>query len=189
MPARSDIDVTPAEPPNPRASRMIALDQVDNAVLIEGIALWRSLCAGHSYPSRTAITARLLKPLLRNTTLLRVVDGGRDYEYRVVGDAFVMAHGRSFQGLCWSQIQRLSPGFYAYIKPIYDQVVQTGMPLATRGWIERGAESKGHVYCEYVYLPLGGEETGVDHILIFAVYLRQDGIEHVSPAIIGSFAD
>jgi len=120
---------------------------------------------------------------------LRVIEGGRDYEYRVVGDAFVMAHGRSFQGKYWSEVERLSPGFYAYIKPIYDHVVRTGEPLATRGWIERGAGSKGHVYCEYVYLPLGSAETGVDYILIFAVYLRRDGIEHVACAIRGSFGE
>lgn len=172
----------------PRASRTIALDQVDNPILLEGVGLWQSLSDG-AYPSRNAISARLLKPFLRNTTLLKVLDGGRDYEYRVVGDAFVLAHGRSFQGLKWSETAKLSPGFQAYIKPIYDAVVATGKPMATRGWIERGAHSSGHVYCEYVYLPLGTPENGVDHILIFAVYLRRDGVSRVAPALTGSFAD
>jgi hypothetical protein len=164
---------------DPRTCRVIALSEIDDATLLEGLALWRSLCGGRKYPPRSAVTPRILKPLLRNTMLLRVIDGGRDYEYRIVGDAYVMAHGVSFQGKCWSQIENLSPGFHAYVKPIYDKIVRAGEPLATRGWIERGADSTGHVYCEYIYLPLGASDGSVDHILVFAVYIRRDGLEHV----------
>jgi hypothetical protein len=123
--------------------------------------------------------------LMRNVTLLRVVDGGRDYEYRIVGDAYVLAHGVSFQGKCWSDTALLSPGYKAYIKPIYDKIVQDEEPIATRGWIERGAGGSGTVYSEYVFLPLG--HAKVDHILIIAVYLRKDGIEHVAGSLAGSF--
>ena len=119
------------------------------------------------------MTARVLRSVLRNITLLRVIDGGRDYEYRVVGDAYVMAHGMSFQGKCWSETEALSPRHYAAIKPVYDSVVRSGEPVATRGWIERGAQTDEHVYCEYVYLPLGTEETGVDHIMALAVYVSR----------------
>jgi len=119
------------------------------------------------------MTARVLRSILRNVTLLRVIDGGRDYEYRVVGDAYVMAHGISFQGRRWSETEALSPGHYAAIKPVYDSVVRSGEPVATRGWIERGAHTDERVYCEYVYLPLGTEETGVDHIMAVAVYVSR----------------
>lgn len=174
--------------PPARVCRVIALDLVDNPLLLEGIALWRSLAGDNPYPARSDITARVLKPLLRNVSLLKVVDGGQDYEHRIVGDAFVMAHGRSCQGMLWSETVKLFAGFRDFIKPIYDGVVRNGEPIATRGWIERGAGSTGHVYCEYVYLPLGSAETGVDHILIFAVYLKRDGIGQNDPAITGSFA-
>lgn len=171
-----------------RTSRHISLDEVDNAVLLDGIALWKSLCAGKKYPSRSAVTPRAIKLLLRHTMLVRVIDGGADYDYRIVGDAYVMAHGTSFQGRKWSELRIVSPGFQKAIKGVYDRVVQDGAPVATRGWIERGAGSSGHVYSEYVFLPLGEETTGVDHILIFAVYVRRDGLEHVGAAIRGSFA-
>ena len=162
---------------NPRMCRCIPLTEVDNAVLLGGLALWQDLKGERRYPPRSAITPRMMKPILRNTTLLRVVNGGEDYEYRIVGDAYVMAHGQSFQGKRWSETASLSPGFYKFIKPVYDRVVQGGEPLALRGWIERGGASTGHVYCEYVYLPLG--EDCVGHILAVAVYLRSDGREHV----------
>jgi hypothetical protein len=109
--------------------------------------------------------------LLRNTTLLRVIDGGKDYEYRIVGDAYVMAHGVSFQGKRWSQTDKLSPGYHAMIKSIYDRVVRKAEPVAMRGWIERSGHTSELIYSEYVFLPLGiGDET-VDHILVFAVYV------------------
>jgi len=122
------------------------------------------------------MTVRALRSLLRNITLLRVIDGGRDYEYRVVGDAYVMAHGISFQGKCWSDLKTLAPRHWATIKPIYDSVVRTGEPLATRGWIERGICTDEFVYCEYVYLPLGTEEGVVDHILAVAVYVTHGAL-------------
>jgi hypothetical protein len=168
-----------------RTSRCIALEAVDNSILLDGITLWRSLCRGQKFPSRNDVTPRALKGLLRNTTLVKVIDGGKDYEYRIVGDAYVLAHGTSFQGRLWSDTAKFSPGYKSYIKPIYDKVVREAQPVATRGWIERGVGSTGRVFCEYVFLPLG--ETDVDHILIFAVYLRRDGLEHVASGFTGSF--
>lgn len=165
---------------NPRVCRCISLGEVDNTVLLNALALWDGLKNGRRYPSRGAITPRILKPILRNTTLMKVIDGGADYEYRIVGDAFVMAHGHSFQGLLWSQTEKQSPGFHKFIKPIYDRVVREGEPLALRGWIERGGASTGHVFSEYLYLPLG--EGSVDHILAVAVYLRRDGLNHATPS-------
>lgn len=169
----------------PKRSRRIAIEEVDNPVLLEGIALWRHLCKGRKYPSRNDITPRVLRQLLRNTTLVKVVDGGNDYEYRIVGDAFVMAHGMSVQGRRWSDTAGLSAGYHDYIKPIYDEVVHDAATIATRGWIERGAGSKGHVWCEYVFLPLG--EAEVDHILIFAAYVGRDGLSHIDGSFSGSF--
>lgn len=168
-----------------RRCRRVAVEDVDNTILLDGIGLWRELSGARSYPSRKDITPRLLKPLLRNTTLVRVIDGGRDYEYRIVGDAYVMAHGVSFQGRLWSQIANVSPGYHKYIKPIYDEVVRDAAVIATRGWIERGSGSVGSVYCEYVFLPLGDVE--VDHILVFATYVRADGQAHVAGSYSGSF--
>lgn len=177
--SKMDIDGSlPGLDANPRVCRCIPLGDVDNAVLLNALQLWESLKDGHRYPPRSAITPRILKPILRNTTLIKVIDGGTDYEFRIVGDAYVMAHGHSFQGMRWSEIGTLSPGFQKYIKPIYDRVVREGDPLALRGWIERGGTSTGHVFSEYLYMPLGGAE--VDHILAVAVYLRRDGLDHAT---------
>lgn len=163
---------------SPRTNRRIALTELDNSVLLEGMALWRKMKGERRYPARNDISVRTLKPLLRNICLLKVIDCGQDYDYRIVGDAYVLAHGISLQGKLWSEARTIAPGYTAYIKPIYDEIVREAQPIATRGWIERLAGSKGHVYSEYLFLPLG--EGGVDHILIFAAYIRRDGLEHVA---------
>jgi hypothetical protein len=154
-------------------SQCIPLEEVDNSILCQGITLWGQLCSGRRFPARAEITPRELKPILRNTTLLRVIEGGRDYEYRIVGDAYVMAHGVSFQGRKWSETGQFSPGYHDAVKPVYDLVVSTGSPVATRGWIDKGKGAGERVYCEYVFLPLGTEEQGVDHILAIAVYIAR----------------
>lgn len=165
----------PDGPVNP-CSR-VPLAEVTHPILVQAVAFWRRLAAGRKFPARSEVTPRGLGNLLRNTELLRVVDGGMDYEYRIVGDAYVLAHGVSFQGKAWSQIGRLSPRFHRMIKPVYDSVVATGEPVATRGWIERGGATDEHIYCEYVYLPLGADGATVDHILIFAVYIPHDTLD------------
>jgi hypothetical protein len=175
MPTAVEIDRPPAASPFANDRQCIALSEINSPILQDGIALWRKLCGAGKYPAREDVTPRLLKGLLRNTSLLRVIEGGRDYEYRIVGDAFVQAHGRSYQGMLWSETATLSRGYHDRIKPVYDHVVQTGEPLATRGWIERGDGSSEKIYSEYVFLPLG--KTAVDHILIFAVYLPHENMD------------
>jgi hypothetical protein len=177
MSSTFEIDRSPAGSRDASDRQYVALSEVDSPILLSGIALWRGLCGERKFPERNDVTPRALKALLRYTTLLRVIDGGKDYEYRIVGDAYVMAHGVSFQGKLWSETAGVSPGYHARIKPVYDRVVREGEPLATRGWIERGNGSAGQIYCEYVFLPLGSEEEGVDHILVFAVYVPRDGVE------------
>jgi len=152
-------------------SHWIALEEIDSTVLLQGFAYWRGLCRTRKFPSRHDVAPRGLAGLLRHTTLLRVIDGGVDYEFRVVGDAYVMAHGTSFQGMCWSETERLSPGFHAMIKSTYDRVVRKGEPVATRGWIDRGGRGSELIYSEYLFLPLGEDDATVDHILVFAVYV------------------
>lgn len=173
--SKMDADGSLTLESDPRVCRCIPLAEIDNAILLSALKLWDELRGDRPYPARAAVTPRVLKPILRNTSLLKVIDGGADYEYRIVGDAYVMAHGHSYQGLRWSETAALAKGFHSFVKPVFDSVVRDGAPVATRGWIERGGQSTGHVYCEYVYLPLG--EGAVDHILVVAVYLRRGGSE------------
>jgi hypothetical protein len=159
-----------------KLSHRIALCEIDSTILLQGVAYWRGLCRERKFPSRNDVTPRGLAGLLRYTTLLRVIDGGKDYEFRIVGDAYVMAHGTSFQGKRWSETDKIARGYHAMIKSAYDRVVRKGEPVAMRGWIERGGRSSELIYSEYLFLPLGEDDTTVDHILVFAVYVPRESL-------------
>jgi hypothetical protein len=147
----------------------ITLDQVEAPVVRAGIGYWKRLCGQRKFPARTEVTPRDILGLLRNTILLRVVDDGADYEYRIVGDAHVIAHGFSAQGMRLSDLGAIAGGYEKVLKSLYDMPVRTSSPFAVRGWLARGEDE--FIYSETVLLPLGPDETTVDHVLNFSVYV------------------
>jgi hypothetical protein len=148
----------------------VALETLDDPLLIEGLAYWRKLCGARRFPARTDVTPRGLRHLARHTLLMRVIDGGADYEYRVVGDAHVMAHGISVQGMRWSDLYK-NIGVHALRrKPFYDRVVKKGEPLAVSGLMLADGGHRGPLHNTALLLPLGADNTAVDHILGISVY-------------------
>jgi hypothetical protein len=160
----------------------IPLDQVEAPVLRAGVGYWKRLRGARKYPSRGDVSPRDLVGLLRNTVLIRVLDGGGDYEYRIVGDAHVTAHGFSAQGQTLSQLNDLAPGYGMVLKGLYDYPVRTGLPLALRGWISKGEDESEFVYSESVFLPLGADDETVDHVLNFSVYVPHQAKPPLSAA-------
>ena len=153
---------------------VISLSDIDSPTLQLGITYWRDLCGDRKFPSRADVTPRGLGQLLRNTMLLRVIEGGKDFEYRIVGDAYAVAHGFSFQGLRLTQIREISAEYTDMVRPVYDFVVRDAEPVAVRGWVARGGLKTESIYAECVYLPLGPNEKTVDHILAFSVYVPRE---------------
>ena len=49
------------------------------------------------FPPRAEMSPRDMADMLRNTVLVRVLDGGEEFEFRIVGDAMVVAQGCSFR--------------------------------------------------------------------------------------------
>lgn len=156
------------------AYSIVPLAELDNPVLLQGLDYWRGLRGARNFPSRTEVTPRGLLGLLRNTKLLRVVDGGKDFQCRIVGDAYVMAHGYSFQGKNLSEDHEIAPGYAAAVTAIYKRVVGTAEPVAFRGWVGRSSRSVEQIYSEGVALPLGADGAIVDHILVFSVFVPRD---------------
>ena len=159
------------------APGIIALDDIESPIIRQGVAYWLALKGTRSYPARTDIKPRDLAPLLRNVTLIKVIDGGQDYEYRIVGDAHVSSHGFSMQGRRVSEVDEFSPGYGAVLKELYGRAVQARDVYAYRGWTERGGKDKPLVYGEGVFMPMGPDEATVDHVLNFSVYTSRDGFD------------
>ena len=159
------------------ASGIIALDAIESPIVRQGVEYWRALKGERSYPARSDMKPREMAPLLRNIVLLRLIDGGADYEYRIVGDAHVISHGFSMQGLKVSDVDRFSPGYGPVLKSLYDRAVRKREVYAFRGWMERGEKTKQYIYSESVFMPMGPDEATVDHVLNFSVYTPRDSYE------------
>jgi hypothetical protein len=145
----------------------IALSDIHSTIVHRGLAHWRHLKGTRRFPARGELLPRDLGDILRHTALVRLADGGSNFEVRLVGDAIVLAQGISFSGYSAAMIDELSPGYGAELRTIFRLIHATAEPLVFRGWYERNPGPKP-VYHETMFLPLG--DAAVDHILVVAAY-------------------
>lgn len=158
----------------------VSLDAVKtDPVIDEAYRYWISQRHGRKFPARSDVSPRGLKNLLRYTALIAVIDGGADYEYRIVGDACVLAHGYTPQGMRWSALDTHDSVFASQVRKIYDSTVNAGQPYAAQGYIARQLFApvswNDLVHCTLLCLPLGARDAAVDYLITFAHY-RFDAI-------------
>lgn len=151
-------------------SRRIPIDAADHPILQAGLAYWRGLCDGRKFPTRNDVSPRGLGTLIRNTALIRVIDGGADYEFRITGDAYVVAFGISLQGLRWSDLIGNGSIRTEQRRHFYEDAVRSGEPVAVTGMMESYGPDNRTIANSALFLPLGPDAQTVDHLLTFAVY-------------------
>lgn len=173
--AATVIALTKSVPEN--ASGIIPLDAIESPIVRQGVEYWSKLKGERAYPARADMKPRDMSPLLRNIVVIRILDGGADYEYRIVGDAHVISHGFSMQGLRVSDVDRYSPGYGPVLKSLYDRAVRRRDVYAFRGWMERGSKTKQFIYSESVFMPMGPNEGTIDHVLNFSCYTFRDSFD------------
>lgn len=160
-----------ASPLQPLLPQQIELAEIQNPAVRRALELWERLRGPRAFPARADLSPRQMPDLLRNIALVRVLEGGEDFQFRVIGDGIVVAQGASFQGMTTNEVDRILPGYGAALAGIYRRVLKSRRPLAFRGWYER--EADGHSFFhESISLPFGPDPATVDHILVAAVYAR-----------------
>ncbi len=157
--------------PTSSNGQQIELHDIQNPVVRRVYELWQQLRGSRSFPRREDITPRRMPELLRNIALVRVLDGGEEFQIRLVGDAIVQAQGATFHGMTTRQIDLVLPGYGSALARLYGDICKNRRPRAYRGWYERQAD-KHSFFHESVLLPLGPDDRTVDHVLIGAVYAR-----------------
>ena len=171
--ANSETMMRPVPESPDRPGGVIELDAVENPAVRAGIAYWRQIRGKRRFPSRADLKPRDIPHILRNISLLRAVGGG-DYEYRIVGDAHVVAHGFSMQGMRLSAIGKYAPGYDLLLKQIYDPVIKQRAAFAIKGWLLKGEKHQQYLHTESAFLPLGPDDEHVDHVLNFSIYIPGD---------------
>lgn len=147
----------------------VALNDLHHPLNRNGYALWQATAGARRFPARVEFTPRILRDYLRNLALVRVLDGGKDFEFRIVGDAIVSAQGGMMQGHTCSELDVVLPGYGMVLGAVFRRVCETKAPLALRGAYVRRADDMAILH-ESLVLPLGADETAVDHILVLGVY-------------------
>src|SRR5271155_4791031 len=142
---------------------------IRDPLLHQAMAVWNEHKGEGRFPSREAMTPRAMAPFLRNIVLVRVLENGKDYEFRIVGDAIVQVQGESFQGMTLTQIDAKLPGYGATLRPIYGKLVAEGEPRAYRGHVPNAPLKRAFSH-ESLLLPLGADGNSVDHILVVGAY-------------------
>ncbi|HEX2590599.1 MAG TPA: PAS domain-containing protein [Rhizomicrobium sp.] len=163
--------MAPQPAPDNSSTYVLTLDQVENPLVRTGVNYWRALRGDRRMPARPQLSPRDIAGILRHLVILRVLDDGTDYEYRLVGDAQVQAYGFNFQNLRISQIKSVAPEFGQLMLGIYELVRTTRDPFVVRGWIGKDIPDSKFVYHESAFLPLGQDGETVDHIVVVSSYV------------------
>jgi hypothetical protein len=163
-----DRDQTTGSFDRPPTTRVDTSD-IQNAQLRKAFELWTKLKGERPFPARSEISPRDLVDFLRHIVLVRVLDGGNEFQFRIVGDAIVLAQGHTFQGLTTAEIELQLPGYGKMVKRAYQRVYADRKPLLLRGWFEHASTKRAFLH-ETLGLPLGPDPETVDHILVVAVY-------------------
>lgn len=150
---------------------LIAYDTVENAITRTAAAYWTALRRYRALPARAQLAPRDMRAILSNVVLLRVIDDGRDYEYRIAGEAFVWAYSAQFRGLFLSDVEAVNPEHGERMRALYEHVRATAAPIGLQGWIGRNLPQARFVYHETVLLPFGDDGACVDHILIASFFV------------------
>jgi hypothetical protein len=154
----------------------ISLTEIASRELQEVISIWRTWCRDRPMPERDDVVPRGLGRLLPSISIVRVVRDEQDYEFRIIGGAHTQAYGVSQQSKKLSDVIVQAPGFGRRLKASLDEVVETLAPVAYRGKIGRDVGEARFVWLETVFLPVGGANDGVDHVMIATVYAPLGGV-------------
>jgi hypothetical protein len=152
-----------------RDTQKIEPSEIQNPLTRKAFEKWDRLRGTRRFPSRTDAAPRELSLLLRNIALVRVIQGGAEFEFRIVGDALVQAQPGLRAGLTTPQLDEEVPGYGTALRLIYQDVCDSRRPEAYRGFYQRSAD-KISFYHETLLLPLGTSDGVVDHILVVGVY-------------------
>jgi hypothetical protein len=142
-----------------------SLDAVESAPTRRCIAIWRLLRASRRFPAHDDLELKDITDIMPYMSLVAVIDGGKDFENRFVGDAVVRAHDVPIRHRRFSDVAKDMPTLMEGLLPLFRKVVETGEPLAYRG--RTGHDMSHVVYTDFegVLLPLGQSDEAIDYVL------------------------
>ena len=138
--------------------------------LRQALELWQGLFGAGKYPTRAAMTPRLMSGFLRQVCLLQIDAKSGGFMVRVCGDAIEHAWGRSLAGLVAEDLNQLSDGSGDNLRKICRWLVEFAQPMIVDDVLLPGASPARR---ECLFLPLGDSKVALDHIVAVLGTARQ----------------
>jgi hypothetical protein len=175
---KSGDQSTPAIPESqfflgPAKFELIPLEALENPIVRRGIDYWLSLRGTRCFPARDDVNPREIRSILSHMMLITVIEGGADFELRVVGDAIAWALRVPVHKRRLSDVGSDAPMFAERNFKFYRSVVESRRPLAIRTHFGPDSSELRFTNVEAAILPLGSRDDGVDHLLAFANYISR----------------
>jgi hypothetical protein len=132
---------------------------------------WTTLAAGRPMPFTSDIDPLAMKPALGYIMLLDVIDGGRDFRYRLYGSRIAAVSGFDVTGRLVSE-HPASSYMVQLTMAIYRAVVLRGEPVCT----EHGPPATLHTAAWHrLVLPLADQSGAIARLLVGIVPIGHDG--------------
>ena len=155
--------------PDETVLEFFPLDRLQSPILHGAADYWLRLRGPRRFASREELNPSRFSSALRHMALVRVIDGGVDFEYRIVGDSLASAFSVALQNCRLGEVATKAPSTVAVIGGIYRRCVASGEALALSGTTGRNTHTAMFTHFEAVVLPLGAVEPVVDHLLTFLI--------------------
>ena len=151
----------------------VAVTELEQRTVRLGYDYWERQRGIRKFPARSQIRPNDIAPALSHFSLIKVWDGGADFEVRIAGDAMNYAYRAPLNGRLISDIATDLPQMASRWRRIFEQIIATGVPLAVRTRAGHDLPETNFSDSEAVFLPLGESDDTVDHMLLFAQHERR----------------
>jgi hypothetical protein len=162
MPKKSPVETT-----QKMSRNAIALADVSNPIVRKALDVWERVRGERAMPSRADMGPRALLGLLSNTAVVRILEDGEDFQFRIVGDQIRVQQGMPMQGKTTAEVDAAMPGYGTLLRRIYRSAYEAAKPVAFRGWYTRPQDNHPFFH-EVVILPLSDTGATPDHLIVVA---------------------
>lgn len=146
--------------------RFTRVEETTDAELRRLLACWNEIRGPRAMPTRSALNPFILRSSLRFVQLFEIIDGGRDFLFKVMGSGIVEQTGLHMTGKCISELE--SVAVRTRVSAALRRVVETRGPV--RMTADHSALGHlAHKQAEAIWLPLG-DEARVTHILSGVIF-------------------
>lgn len=133
----------------------------DYASLTELLEHWKALCGDRAMPQRNDFDPVQVPELLTGICLVEVIDGGKDYFYRVAGSALEEMTGQVLQGKYFSEL--IHAKSRESMRATCGASVETARPIVIKNQLRE--PGRGQTAITAIVLPLSDDGQTVNMLL------------------------